>query len=97
METTSHYYRESRMNDLHAQLQRVNNYQQHCLLDLQAVKYREQLLQSPGKYEDPKCLNRYESEILSQCGEDGIILASLGLLLTQVRSARRALEEVLRT
>ena len=61
------------MSDLLVQLSRVNNYQQHNLLDLQAVNYREQLLKSPGKYEDPKCLNRFEYEILSQCGEDGII------------------------
>ncbi len=45
----------------------------HQSLELQAVAYRENLIATCNKYEDPTALNRFEYEIFSQCGEDGII------------------------
>jgi hypothetical protein len=45
----------------------------HQALELQAVAYRENLIATCNKYEDPTALNRFEYEIFSQCGEDGII------------------------
>lgn len=61
------------MNDASAHFGKLANYQLHNQLDLQAQQYRQQRIASGGKYEDPKNLNRYEYEILSQCGEDGIL------------------------
>ena len=52
---------------------KITNHYLHRLLDLQATQYREQLLLTRKKYEDPYSLNRFEHEIYSQCGEDGII------------------------
>ena len=49
------------------------NYRHHQMLELQATTYREHLIATGKKYEDPASLNRYEYEIFSQCGEDGII------------------------
>lgn len=42
-------------------------------LDLEASKFRLELLKSDSRYSDPKNLNRFESTIYSQCGEDGIV------------------------
>jgi hypothetical protein len=52
---------------------KFSSFQLHNLLELQAVHYREQLLSTGEKYADERNLNRHESEILSQCGEDGIL------------------------
>jgi hypothetical protein len=43
------------------------------LLDLEAQKFRLNLLKSDPRYNTPENLNRYEFSIFSQCGEDGII------------------------
>ena len=55
------------------QLLRIANYHHSQTLALQATAYREKLIATGKKYEDPSALNRYEYEIFSQCGEDGII------------------------
>ena len=41
--------------------------------ELQALQYREQLLRTDEKFSVPENLNRFEYQIHSQCGEDGII------------------------
>ena len=45
---------------------------QRRLLNLRASEYEERLLAGP-RYADPKALGRYERQVFSQCGEDGII------------------------
>lgn len=54
-------------------LSSLSNYHLRGLLDLEAEKYRNDLLRSDVRYKDPKNLNRYEYSVFSQCGEDGII------------------------
>lgn len=61
------------MNDKAEHYGKLTSYQLHNLIDLQAQQYRDTLLSSQRRYADLKRLNRYENEILSQCGEDGII------------------------
>lgn len=55
------------------QFHQLTNFRLHQSLELQAVAYRENLIATQKKYEDPTCLNRFEYEIFSQSGEDGII------------------------
>lgn len=43
------------------------------LLDLEAEKYRQDLLLANDRYKYEKNLNRFEYSVFSQCGEDGII------------------------
>ncbi len=53
-------------------LQRINSFHLQNQLQIQSALLRNQLLAS-SRYADPRCLNRFEYEIFSQCGEDGII------------------------
>src|SRR5215467_13218997 len=46
---------------------------QNRAFQLEADRYHQELLSQP-RYQDPKRLNRYESKIFSQNGEDGITL-----------------------
>lgn len=55
------------------QYSRLTSFHLHQSLELQAVAYRENLIATQKKYEDPTSLNRFEYEIFSQCGEDGIV------------------------
>lgn len=61
------------MTDAATHYSKLANYQLHNQLDLQAQEFRRNLIASEGKYADSRNLNRYEYEILSQCGEDGIL------------------------
>jgi hypothetical protein len=54
-------------------ISRMTNYNLSNLLDLEATKIRNELFASDQKYSDPLRLNKYEFEIFSQCGEDGVI------------------------
>lgn len=51
----------------------LTSYQLLMMQQLHVMSYRENLLKTTEKYADIKNLNRYESEIYSQCGEDGIL------------------------
>jgi hypothetical protein len=62
------------MSALADHFSKLTSYQIRNLLDCNAVQYREELLAKGEKYLDDKNLNRSEYEILSQCGEDGIIM-----------------------
>jgi len=61
------------MDDSAVHFSKLANYQLLNQLDLQAQQFRQQLLATGSKYAEPGNLNRYEYEVLSQCGEDGII------------------------
>ncbi len=43
------------------------------LIGLQVEEHIARLLSSNEKFRDPRCLNRFESQVFSQCGDDGII------------------------
>jgi len=61
------------MNDVTAHFSKLMNLQMHNQLDLEVQRFRRELLASGGKYADLRNLNRFEHEMLSQCGEDGIV------------------------
>jgi hypothetical protein len=59
--------------EIHQQISTKSYLELRNGLDLEANKFRLEILKTDSRYSDPKNLNRYESTIFSQCGEDGII------------------------
>ena len=69
-----------RLSDLSALGSSFAKYQQ-----LQVAQFRQQLLNTE-KYQHPKCLNRYEKQVFSQNGEDGIIAEIFKRIGTQSKT-----------